>query len=294
MQMPKSWIAAAAVCLVVGGVGGSALTYGLSNRNQVPSAEASAPVLPAPSATPVPGQSLEPAGGDIGAEGAKAFALAHAGVSAQQAAGVKVEQDWENGRLEYEVEFWDGTVEYDYTIDGVTGDVLKCQQENHVSQAPGSGDIGAENAKAAALAHAGLSAGAVTNMRVEGDRDDGRMEYDVEFWSGSVEYDYTIDGSDGTVLEYEKEDHGGTAAPAAPSSSLPANGDIGAEGAKAAALAHAGVAAQLATGMKVEQDWDDGRLEYEVEFSVGRTEYEYTIDGSTGAVLEYEWDDWDD
>ena len=42
--------------------------------------------------------------------------------------------------------------------------------------------------------------------------------------------------------------------------------------------------------MKVKQDWDDGRLEYEVEFNVGWTEYEYTIDGATGAILEYEQD----
>ena len=27
-----------------------------------------------------------------------------------------------------------------------------------------------------------------------------------------------------------------------------------------------------------------------MEFDVGRTEYEYTIDGATGAILEYEQD----
>ena len=42
--------------------------------------------------------------------------------------------------------------------------------------------------------------------------------------------------------------------------------------------------------MKVERYWDEGRLEYDVEFYVGRTEYGYTIDGVTGAVLEYEWE----
>ena len=67
-------------------------------------------------------------------------------------------------------------------------------------------------------------------------------------------------------------------------------GDIGAEAAKAAALAHAGVTESQTAKMKVERDWDDGRLEYDVEFDVGRTEYEYTIDGVTGAILEYEQD----
>ena len=31
---------------------------------------------------------------------------------------------------------------------------------------------------------------------------------------------------------------------------------------------------------------------YDVKFEVSRVEYEYTIDGATGAVLEYE-QDWD-
>ncbi len=52
-----------------------------------------------------------------------------------------------------------------------------------------------------------------------------------------------------------------------------------------------GVSESQTTGMRVERDWDEGRLEYEVEFRVGQTEYEYTIDGAAGAILEYEWDD---
>ena len=44
------------------------------------------------------------------------------------------------------------------------------------------------------------------------------------------------------------------------------------------------------TFQKVELDRDDGRLEYELEFRSGRTEYEYTIDATTGAVLDAEVD----
>ena len=64
----------------------------------------------------------------------------------------------------------------------------------------------------------------------------------------------------------------------------------GEEAAKAAALAHAGVTESQTAKMKVERDWDDGRLEYELEFWCGDTEYEYTIDGHSCAVLEHEWD----
>ena len=57
-----------------------------------------------------------------------------------------------------------------------------------------------------------------------------------------------------------------------------------------AALSHAGVSASQASEMKAEQDWDDGVLEYEVEFKAGGVEYEYTIHGGTGQILKYESD----
>ena len=31
--------------------------------------------------------------------------------------------DWDDGRMEYEVEFWSGTTEYDYDIDALTGEI---------------------------------------------------------------------------------------------------------------------------------------------------------------------------
>jgi hypothetical protein len=38
----------------------------------------------------------------------------------------------------------------------------------------------------------------------------------------------------------------------------------------------------------VELDRDDGRTLYEVEFHVGRTEYSYEIDASSGAIVKAE------
>ena len=67
---------------------------------------------------------------------------------------------------------------------------------------------------------------------------------------------------------------------------------IGLEAAQQAALAHAGVSAADTYELKVERDWDDGRLEYEVEFKSGGYEYEYKISGADGSVLEFERD-WD-
>lgn len=66
------------------------------------------------------------------------------------------------------------------------------------------------------------------------------------------------------------------------------NQDVGQEAAKSAALTHAGLTESQITGMKVEQDWDDGRLEYEIEFKFGGMEYDYAIDGSTGTIISCE------
>ena len=45
--------------------------------------------------------------------------------------------------------------------------------------------------------------------------------------------------------------------------------------------------------VKAGLDWDDGRTEYEVEFYAGNTEYDYSIDATTGAIRSYDHD-WDD
>ena len=238
------------------------------------------------------GAGTKPSSGssDIGQEKAKEAALKHAGVSESQVSGLRVQQDWDDGRLEYEVEFWVDTTEYDYTIAAADGSVLKQERETH--RAPnysgsgtgGSGtqDVGAEAAKSAALKPAGVSESQATDVKVKQDWDDGRLEYEVEFWVGSTEYDYTIDAVDGSVVAYDTEKH-------ASASST----DIGAEAAESAALGHAGLSESQVAGLRSERDYDDGRLEYEVEFRSGGMEYEYTIDGASGAILEYE-KDWDD
>ena len=66
---------------------------------------------------------------DIGAEKAKSIALNHAGVSASQTTELKVERDTDDGVLEYEVEFKAGGKEYEYTIPGGTGQILKYESD---------------------------------------------------------------------------------------------------------------------------------------------------------------------
>ena len=229
---------------------------------------------------------------DIGTEKAKSIALEAAGVTASQVQNLRVERDYDDGQLEYEIEFYVGSTEYDYVISGVDGTILEqdVEQEggSHTTQPtqPSTGsDIGAEKAKSIALSHAGFTASQVQRLKVEKDYDDGRLEYEVEFYAGTTEYDYTISGTDGTILKQDKEEHGGsqTTQPSAGS-------DIGAEKAKSIALSDAGFTASQVQDLQVEKDNDDGRLEYQVEFRVNGTEYEYTISAADGTILERDID----
>lgn len=171
---------------------------GAANVTETPS--------PVPSdSLPMPSQSVVT---DIGQDAAKAAALAHAGVAEGDVTWLKAQKDWEDGRAEYELEFICNGTEYDYTIDAANGTVLNYETER-IQQPDASGgsttDIGQDAAKAAALAHAGLTEGQTTRLQVERDWDDGRLEYKVKFKSEGYEYEYTIDAATGAVLEHEKD-----------------------------------------------------------------------------------------
>ena len=168
----------------------------------------------------------------IGVEAAKSAAFAHAGLDASQVTMGEVDFDYEDGRMVYELEFYASGAEYEYDIDASTGAVVKFSQEGgrtqtsssagsggasgNVSSGSGSGtaqsgaggtatDIGREAALAAALNHAGVSRDQVYDLEVQRDRDDGRLEYEIEFKTGGWEYEYTISAADGAILDYERD-----------------------------------------------------------------------------------------
>ena len=171
----------------------------------------------------------------IGVEAAKNAAFAHAGLDATQVTMGEVDFDYEDGRMVYELEFYANGAEYEYDIDASTGAVVKSSQEGgrpqtgsnvgsgsggisgNVPSSSGSGmaqsgsgggsasDIGGEAALAVALSHAGVSQDQVYDLEVQRDRDDGRLEYEIDFKSGGWEYEYTISAADGTILDYERD-----------------------------------------------------------------------------------------
>ena len=146
-----------------------------------------------------------------------------------------------------------------------------------------SGDIGVEKAKEIAMSHAGVSAGSLSFVKAKLDYEDGVKVYDIEFYSGNVEYDYEINAATGAIVSFDQdiENYAIPTQPAAPTQA--AASGISADRAKQIALSHAGVSGASFT--KVELDTDDGVRVYEIEFKVGNVEYDYDIDASSGAII---------
>lgn len=151
------------------------------------------------------GGSTASSGTDIGADKAAQTALADAGLNSSQVTGLKTRQDWDDGRLHYEVEFRSGGVEYDYEL-SADGTILKADRDTDDDYVPSStgASLTEEEAKAAAFRHAGVSASSVSGLEIQRDRDDGQELYEIEFRVGSTEYEYEI-RTDGTILKAERD-----------------------------------------------------------------------------------------
>ena len=141
--------------------------------------------------------------------------------------------------------------------------------------------ISADNAKKIALGDAKLAEKDVTFVKVELEFENNRLVYDVEFYSGNVEYDYDIDAVSGAIVSSDR-DIENYSIPAQQTTVTPA-ADIGVEKAKEIALAHAGVGSARFTKAKL--DYENGIKVYEIEFKVGNVEYEYDINVSNGAII---------
>lgn len=76
---------------------------------------------------------------------------------------------------------------------------------NPVGTTDSSNLIGEEKAIDIALEQAGIPKDGVTFERIELDRDDKILHYEIEFFKGQTEYDVDIKADDGTVLAFEKD-----------------------------------------------------------------------------------------
>lgn len=62
-----------------------------------------------------------------------------------------------------------------------------------------------EKAKEIALNHANLKDNDIKNYKIEIDREDGLLVYDIEFDHNDTEYNYEIDANSGDIREHDKD-----------------------------------------------------------------------------------------
>lgn len=219
----------------------------------------------------------------IGAEKALEIALAHAGVQKGAVKDIEVELDFKRGIMVYEVEFKTGGMEYEHLINAITGEIIEDKQklDDDDDITVPKNAINAQKARGIALEHAGVAAENVTDFEIDLDRKNGVTVYEVEFRAGDTEYDYVINAQTGEVISFKKKQDKNTSAPEQQAEITPAKaGEI--------AFEHAGVSRGEAADYRSKLENEDGLWVYEIEFRVGKTEYEYEIDAETGRIISAE------
>ncbi len=260
---------------------------------------------------------------------AMTVALRDADLSEAEASALRTRLEFDDGRFQYEVDFYNNGTEYEYLIQAKNGDIIardidggrnsnndvqglpqdtgnqfasdensSMQPQESVENQPDkegdstvqSQEVSPDGAKAAALKDAGLSESDVTFKKAELDYDHGTQIYDIEFYTSDTEYEYEIDASSGTVLEKNIEQFQIQTNPTNSAINSSDNNYIGVDRAKEIALNHAQLNESDVQFAKAKLENDDGGVEYEIEFYSGRTEYDYTIDAVSGNIIEYDVD----
>ena len=244
----------------------------------------------------------------ISMEAAQEVALKAANIAAEDAAISATTLNEVAGTSCYKVEFTSGDYAYAYTVNAETGAVMEmssreknavdtqAQTEATVSAADSAttqssaaataqtvtGTVDEEMAQKIALEHAGVKATDATITKSKLDYEGRRQVYEIEWYAGGKKYDYEIAVDTGEILSsgYDEKTSGW---------SVSNSSDVTVSEADAKQTALGRVSGATEKDIYEWQfDYDDGRPEYEGKIIYGGTEYDFTIDASSGAVIEWE------
>ena len=242
----------------------------------------------------------------ISMEAAQEVALKAANIAAEDAAISATTLNEVAGTSCYKVEFTSGDYAYAYTVNAETGAVMEMssREKNAVdTQAQTEATVPAadsattqssaaataqtvtdtvdeEMAQKIALEHAGVKATDATITKSKLDYEGRRQVYEIEWYAGGKKYDYEIAVDTGEILSsgYNEKTAGWSG-----SNSV----TVSEADAKQTALGRVSGATEKDI-YEWQFDYDDGRPEYEGKIIYGGTEYDFTIDASSGAVIEWE------
>ena len=213
----------------------------------------------------------------ISREEAEAIAVKDSGIQSTSVEYMRSSLDWERGERVYDVEFYAEGVEYDYEIALSDGKILSFDSEaERIWNRESDNGLSREQALLIALENAGYSENDVERLRVDMDRDDGLVVYEIEFNADDYKYEYEV-SSDGTILSYSIEKRGRVRVD------------------RNAAIMERSEAEDIITSylpegvdiMRFERDYDDGRYTYEAKAYSDGIEYEVEIDAVLGELTSY-------
>lgn len=191
----------------------------------------------------------------IGIDAAKAIALESAGITEAAATFSTAGLDMQNGIYYYAVDFTANGLSYEYDIDAITGVIIDTKAPKTAVGLPATGmDTPASSTPEASL---------VTTPAT--------VPEAVTAATGQTGTAQTETGQTGTATQ--------------------TTAGVTEARAKEIALAHAGLTESQVTFIRSKLEFDDGRQCYEVEFyGTDYTEYDYSIDASTGEIVSYDYD----
>ena len=131
-----------------------------------------------------------------------------AGIKETDVKGIRVEKDFDDGRHQYDVDFYAGNTEYDYEIDISTGDILSrdydIENDFAYGQKVQSTDyITKEEAIKFVLDR--VKGATEKQVILELDEEDGRLIYEGEVHYNDREYEFEMNASNGDILEWVEE-----------------------------------------------------------------------------------------
>lgn len=260
----------------------------------------------------------------ISMDAAQSAALDAASIAAADANFSATTLDDVAGITCYKIEFSAGGYDYAYSINAESGEVLEASyheqagaaalpdgstgttttqpsttkpnvgavttapaQTNTPNTGSATGAVDEAKAQEIALTHAGVKAADATVTKSKLDYEDGRQVYEIEFYvsgsSGYTEYDYEIEAATGKIVSYDHD----AESYAPPAQSTNSGVKVTESTAKKTALSRVSGATEKDI-YEWKLDYDDGRPEYEGKIIYGGTEYEFTIDATSGTITE--WD----
>ena len=123
--------------------------------------------------------------------------------------------------------------------------------------------------------------------------------YEVEVYYQNKDYEYKIDAKDGKIIYTDfnvnnsindNNSNNSNTNDSTNNGNNTATASIPLDEAKNIALTHANLTEDTVSLLRTEQEYDDGVLVYEIDFTHGDFEYDYKINANTGEVVSYDRD----